>query len=407
MPEAAAQVFAAGATASSAILPSLLSSALLMTKNPAFSAANKAMAELGVAGCIGTACVKQECITPEMVRALSKTIFTVLLPMYIGSSILKTVTNAMSGGVGGVKRSAFFAVPFLAFIQAAILVFISSNLLLPLYGVDPQSESGRSMTVLCSFGNAGVLPFIFADALFRDNAQLLQRALSQVSLFSVGWSPFFWSFGKKLLVGKNDNDEIGGVSKWRKQIKVFMPPPVVGVAVGLVIGLTPFGPMLFSDIDKTNMAPLAVVFNSIQNMGKAASPLALLVLTCSLAMGATHKSAVVTTTGEKQIIVGPIRKWACVSTARFILSPLIMFGLLCGMNQLGVIGTQQSEPMLWFVVLLQSIMPPAQNSVVLLQVANRGDEASEMARFLFSIYATGMIPIVAIITATLDTFHLM
>ena len=29
-----------------------------------------------------------------MVRALSKTIFTVLLPMYIGSSILKTVTNA-------------------------------------------------------------------------------------------------------------------------------------------------------------------------------------------------------------------------------------------------------------------------------------------------------------------------
>ena len=331
-----------------------------------------------------------------MVRALSKTIFTVLLPMYIGTSILKTVTTTTSGGVGGVSRSAFVAVPLLAFIQAAILIFISSKVLLPLYGLDPNSDLGRTTTIMCSFGNAGVLPFIFADALFRDQAQLLQRALSQVSLFSLGWSPFFWSFGKKILVGR-ENDDNGNVSKWKQ----FIPPPVLGVVAGLIIGLSPCGPLLVSNVGETNTAPLAVVFNSIQNMSKAASPLGLLVLTCSLAMGATKKSEVVATTRKNQT-----QQWACVSTARFILSPLIMFGLLCGMKLIGLIGTQQSEPMLWFVVLLQNIMPPAQNSVVLLQVANRGEEASQLARFLFSIYATAMIPIVSIITATLDSFHL-
>ena len=229
-----------------------------------------------------------------------------------------------------------------------------------------------------------------------DQAQLLQRALSQVSLFSLGWSPFFWSFGKKILVGR-ENDDNGNVSKWKQ----FIPPPVLGVVAGLIIGLSPCGPLLVSNVGETNTAPLAVVFNSIQNMSKAASPLGLLVLTCSLAMGATKKSEVVATTRKNQT-----QQWACVSTARFILSPLIMFGLLCGMKLIGLIGTQQSEPMLWFVVLLQSIMPPAQNSVVLLQVANRGEEASQLARFLFSIYATAMIPIVSIITATLDSFHL-
>merc|ERR1719401_919003 len=214
--------------------------------------------------------------------------------MYIGTNILKTVTTTANGGVGGVRRSAFFAVPLLAFAQAAILILISSNVLLPLYGVDPRSDAGRTTTIMCSFGNAGVLPFIFADALFRDNAQLLQRALSQVSLFSVGWSPFFWSFGKKILVGRNNDDDIDYVRKWKQ----FMPPPVVGVAVGLIIGLTPFGPLLVSNIDQTNMASLAVVFNSIQNIGKAASPLGLLVLTCSLAMGASQKAGTTTTTDK-------------------------------------------------------------------------------------------------------------
>ena len=98
-----------------------------------------------------------------------------------------------------------------------------------------------------------------------------------------------------------------------------------------------------------------------------------------------------------------VRKWACVSFTRFLISPLIMIGLLYGMSMIGLVGTQTEEPMVWFVCMLEAIMPPAQNSVVLLQVAGRSDEASQMAKFLFSIYTTAMIPIVALITLSLQS----
>ena len=77
------------------------------------------------------------------------------------------------------------------------------------------------------------------------------------------------------------------------------------------------------------------------------------------------------------------------------------------MSTIGLIGSKEAEPMLYFVCLLQSIMPPAQNSVVLLQVAGRSDEASQMAKFLFSIYATAMLPIVALVTVSLDSLGIV
>lgn len=385
-------------TAMASSSSSLLNSALSVTQSPAFGAAGKAMAELGVAGCIGSACVQQQLISADQVRALSRTIFTILLPMFIGTGIMKTVSSQ-----GGRLGRSSLAVPLLAASQAAILLWITSNLLIPLFGIDPDSDVGRTLSVTCSFGNAGVLPFIFAEALFRDNAKLLLQANSQVSLFSVGWSPFFWSFGKKILVGDVGGSKTGGNPLWQK-LKVFLPPPVMGVLVGLVLSLSPLCPLLLS-ITPDVKAPLGVVYTSFQNLGKTASPLALLVLTCSLAMGAKKKVQQVTQTSASA--PGPLRKWACVSTARFLLSPLVMLGLLYSMAKLGIIGSANTEPMLWFVVILESIMPPAQNSVVLLQVADRSEEASQMAKFLFSIYATAMIPLVSMITAALQTYGLV
>jgi hypothetical protein len=56
--------------------------------------------------------------------------------------------------------------------------------------------------------------------------------------------------------------------------------------------------------------------------------------------------------------------------------------------------------------LLQSCMPPAQNSVLMLQVADKGAEASRMAKFLFSSYATAMLPVVVIVTIALRALEL-
>lgn len=374
-------------------------------QSPALGAAAKAMGELGVAGCIGAAYVHRKMITPEMVRALSKTIYTILLPMFIGTNLMKTVTS--QGGTIG--RSAL-CVPLLAVLQSAILFILASKILIPLFGMDPKSEEGKVLAVTCCFGNAGVLPFVFAEAMFRENAGLLQEAFSQVSFFSAGWSPFFWSFVPKMLkisVSKDPASSTAAppIAKLMQEIKIFFPPPVIGVVVGLTLGLSPLSPLLLSANSADKKPPLSVIFNSFQNLGKAASPLAVLVLTCSLAFGAGKKlqsSSNATTT-----MAGPLRKWACVSAARFLLSPLVMMGLLQGMAAAGMIGAPKAEPMLWFICLLQSIMPPAQNSVVLLQVAGRSDEASQMAKFLFSIYATAMLPIVGLVTASLQSLDIV
>ena len=202
-----------------------------LAQSPALGAAAKAMGELGVAGCIGATYVNQKMITQEMVRALSRTIYTILLPMFIGTNLMKTVTR------GGVGKSAL-CVPLVAVLQSAMLFGLATHFLIPLFGMDAQSEEGKVLAVTCCFGNAGVLPFVFAEAMFRDNAQLLQEAFSQVSFFSAGWSPFFWSFVPKVLQITKKSASAGEVSAFQKflqEIKVFFPPPVVGVCVGVLL----------------------------------------------------------------------------------------------------------------------------------------------------------------------------
>ena len=188
----------------------------------------------------------------------------------------------------------------------------------------------------------------------------------------------------------------------------MFPPPVIGVVLGLITALTPLR-NLFVATDNTK-APLAVVYNSFQNLGRAANPLALLVLTASLALGRTSGNVDdESSSASFQVDETPnelVRRWACVSVARYILSPLFMLSLLKLAAKFGRIGSSKTDPMLWFVLLLQSCMPSAQNSVLMLQVADKGEEASAMAKFLFSVYFTAMLPVVLIVTVALQKLGL-
>lgn len=211
------------------------------------------------------------------------------------------------------------------------------------------------------------------------------------------------------------NDDLEKSSKevkdsWSSQLgklRRLFPPPVIGVFFGLVTALTPLR-NLFVATDNTK-APLAVVYNSFQNLGRAANPLALLVLTASLALGRTSGNADESSSSLQ--MEGPpnnelVRRWACVSVARYILSPLFMLSLLKLAAKFGRIGSSKTDPMLWFILLLQSCMPSAQNSVLMLQVADKGEEASAMAKFLFSVYFTAMLPVVLIVTVALQKLGL-
>ena len=389
------------------ILPALSQSP---TTGKAFGAAGQAMAELFTAGCIGSACVQKGYLNTIMVQSLSKTCFSILLPMFLGTSIMNTVKKY------GLNISSI-SVPLIAIVHCLTLYTISRFLLLPVFGIDGDSVEGRATNVCCAFGNAGTVPLIFVEALFRNgNSDVLQKAFSLVSLYLLGWSPLFWSFGRNALLGSQmvsteiatrtgvepKGDDATMIIPRRKRISYFtslFPPPVMGVCLGLLASI-PFLNALIMKSTPDSKVPFAVVFNCCQNLGRAANPVALLVLTSSLALGNVKQQ---TSQEQGELEIPLLKRWACVSIARFILSPLLMVTLLEYLYKMGLIGPMNgSDAMLWFILILQSSMPCAQNSVLMLQVADKPVEASRLARFLFTIYATAMVPVVLVSTILLE-----
>ena len=335
--------------------------------------------------------------------------------MFLGTSIIQSVAKY------GLKRSSL-AVPLLAIVQSTCLFLASKLILLPLAGIDADSDDGRATTVCCSFGNSGVVPLIFCESLFRQsaNSDYVAQSTAFVSLFLIGWSPYFWSFGRSVLIP----DRSGGASKTKSGreklvdlAKQALPPPVVGVFVGLFIATTPLCRLFLSPPNSDSKAPLSIIFNSIANFGRAASPLSLLILVSSLAVGAGIGNHIANDDSSKQVAgrgdesdgtteTKLLTKWAVVSITRFLFSPALMYGLLHLAERMGAIGGVDVNPMLWFVLILEATMPPAQNSVTMLQVADRGDDGASMAMFLFSVYLTSMIPVVIVLTFALQKFKL-
>ena len=302
-------------------------------------------------------------------------------------------------------------VPLLGIIQPFILLQIA-RLLLPIFGVDADSEDGRCLGVCSAWGNTSVVPLIFVESLFRSaKTDVLAKAYAQISLFLLGWSPFFWSFGRSALLGDDINSANDGVDTKKKtilgQLKSVASPPVVGVLVGMMVAVTPLCKLFVADASSSGRKPLlSPAYNTVVNLGRAASPTSLLVMTSSLAIGAGIGRGKISKRQENASDVGFFVQWLFVSLSRFVLSPLVMLGLLRFANKWDMVESCSANPMLWFVMVLQSTMPPAQNLVLMLNVADKAEKAGQMAKFLFAIYATSMLPIIAILTMALSRFGL-
>lgn len=384
----------------------------ILSQPSAATAAIRAAMELVVSSGVGVASIQGGYLTTATIKALSQTTFSILLPLFLGTSIANTVTKY------GLETSSL-AVPTLAVLQSFLLYAITTQILFPLILSDDESNSDDANgTAICaSFGNGGVLPLIFCDSLFRTNPDQAGLSTGYVSLFLVGWSPFFWSFGRSVLL-KQTNTAITDQKRATKTttstvpaIVKLVPPPVQGVVVGMVVATIPILRNLFV-VGKTpvSVAPLRCVFDTAQNFGKAASPLSLLVLVSSLALGAgfgAKEPPSTAPTNHTSTNIPLWKKWGIVSVSRFLVSPMLMLGLLRGMSRTGIIGDKKDQPMLWFVCLLESCMPPAQNQVTMLHVENKVQQGNEMAAFLFLVYATSMLPVTLLVSLALDLLGLM
>jgi predicted permease len=84
-------------------------------------------------------------------------------------------------------------------------------------------------------------------------------------------------------------------------------------------------------------------------------------------------------------------------------------GLLKSFVSLGLLGPAGTRPraVVTFVLLMEGCMPPAQNSVIMLQLEGLKERASTMAKLLTLMYSLAVIPVTILLSACLATSGIM
>lgn len=247
-----------------------------------FQSSLGAVAELAVSAGLGFGAMRVGLITHESITQLSKIVYNLLLPLFLLTSIVRTV---ITYGLG----AGMLSLPLAGAVQIA-LGLAASNLLLWLVGIPRGTAKSRRFIVCASFGNSGVLPLLLTDALFRGHADptVLPRAASYISLYLLGWSPVFWSLGANILTGgaahpSGANGAASAAPPSRTLVQTLrsaLSPPIAGALSGLALALIAPRPWLESP-----RSPLRLALTCMANLARAYPPTALLVLCGSLAGG--------------------------------------------------------------------------------------------------------------------------
>jgi len=294
--------------------------------------------------------------------------------------------------------SALLLLPLASLIQislgalaAKLITTKRFNIRPTLLGIENDDEAGASDIQMCTtFANSGPLPLILSDALFRGT--VLSDVTACISFYLLVWSPLFWTAGKYILglIDENNNEasnEKGRVllKVWR-QIKMILSPPVVGSILGVIIGSNA---MLRDSMLKPG-GFLAPLFGSLRTFGVAYLPAAILVLAGSLVKKKDDNSL----SNERQSSISS-KTILSILISRFVLSPILALTTvrLMSLAHLMPVDNARTLAIVTFTLLMEGCMPPAQNSVIMLQLANEKERASKMARMLTIIYALSTLPV--------------
>ena len=359
------------------------------------------------------------------ISSLSRLTYWIFQPAFLLSSVTKTfalaAASSSSTASGAAGTASFLSASQLAIMPLAAMFQIGmgasvGSILSPASkkqnktedstdttknSNDPQGQSSKIVRMCTTYANSGPLPLIFADALFASKAPAIQsQVVACISFYLLAWSPLFWSFGRMMLGTTESTSNLigqGPLGRLRRQIQQLLSPPVVGMLLGMVIGITtPIRNLFLSGWAN----PL---FSAIQTIGTAYLPAALLVLAGSVASPKTSSSH---QEGDEQgkssaNNLGPL---GTIALARFILAPCWSLAFVWGLNQLNLLGGAgtPARAILSFVILMEGCMPPAQNSVVMLQLVGFTQAASAMAQTLTILYGLAVVPVTLLLSGCLS-----
>ena len=89
---------------------------------------------------------------------------------------------------------------------------------------------------------------------------------------------------------------------------------------------------------------------------------------------------------------------------RFLLSPILALTTVRLMTfaNLMPVDNARTLAVVTFTLLMEGCMPPAQNSVILLQLADEKERASKMAKLLTVMYSLSAIPVTLLLSVCLS-----
>lgn len=365
-----------------------------------------AVSELLTCCGIGVAATKVGFLDSATTKALARVVYSLFLPAMLATSVARSV--ALGGGWSLLQVS----------LAAPVQVGIALALVVMLLGprVALRTTAGREQSVLAAFGNAGVLPLVFADALFRHDALLHARANSLVALYLLGWSPLFWTVGYSLLGSRSlaaadpggpqlDVVERANMRRewWSAFRRRVLTPPILGCLAGLLVGsLPPLRALLLPASAGGSALCVLPIYRCLSYFGKGYGPAALLVLASSLALKPPEAPAILAAEDrdDGDGTTTTMDELGFVMLVRFVLMPLVVSGLLGLAKSARLLAP---DPLRDFMLLLQATMPSAQNTVLALQVSAQPNRASRMARLLLAIYLSAALPIAVVLSVALQS----
>ena len=374
---------------SSQITAQVPASSAAVINTAAYNSISKLLSTCGIGALAG----KLGILDQNALSVLSKLIFSIFQPCLLFVSVSNTVFKLTSNA----DPTAMIVLPLAAFAQIVLGFVVGKVLTALIYGF-ADVESARLLQICTTFANSGPLPLVFADGIFQyhPDKALLSKSISYISLYLLGWSPLFWIVGPAILSSKDAtaNSQSTFIERAKVTAKRVLSPPVLASLFGMLVGITP----ILQKLIIAQEGLLHPIYEAMKTLGAAYLPTVLLVLAGSLS-AATTGSVDSSKSPDSEALVQRLKESrsfslqvASIYLARFLLMPSLAFALLGAAKKYapGATAYLAKDPMLLFILLLETCMPSAQNSTVILQLLGQKSAAGALAKVLMVTYVLGV-----------------
>lgn len=320
----------------------------------------------------GVFLVRWKVLNGDSLRTISKVVFSITLPALLFTKVARKID------LQSMNELWIFPVSAAVFILAGcFLGRIAANLL----GI--KGDIKGLVMAASGLGNSGYLPIPLISAICfifpifsgkaEENAAL---GVTFISAYIMVFSPMLWIYGYNLLAGGE---------KHHLKLKYFFPPPIIGLILGLIVGLTPCLKETFC----TKEGGLFFIYEAARIIAMATIPLALIVLGGRFAAPPEN-------TGETPVARKAI--YAVVGIKLFLL-PIFALAYIFGLRYFGIIPL---SPLVALVLIIEAATPPANNLIVIASVHGKSEQAT--AKALFWSYTLSVISLTCFIAIAMKLF---